>query len=114
MERDTSLFIQDIKESIDLIERYLAGISKEKFSKEIQLQDCVTRRLEIIGEATKNIPPQLKALYPEVEWSKIKGMRDILAHVYFDLNFEKIWYVLQKDLPKLKPQIDHILTNLHK
>lgn len=114
MERDTSLFVQDIKDSIELIERYLSGVSKERFSEDIQLQDSVTRRLEIIGEATKNIPPQLKTIYPEVQWNQIKGMRDILSHVYFNLNVEKIWYVLVNELPKLKLQISHILHNLRK
>ncbi|MEK7548174.1 MAG: HepT-like ribonuclease domain-containing protein, partial [Patescibacteria group bacterium] len=66
----------------------------------MQLQDAVTRRLEIIGEAVKNLPTELKKKYSKVPWKKITGTRDILIHEYFGTDFDLIWEVVKRELPK--------------
>lgn len=71
----------------------------------IQLQDAVIRRIEIIGEAVKNIPDGIKGKYPEIPWKEIAGMRDILIHEYFGIDLELTWEVVTRDIPDLKTKL---------
>jgi len=74
----------------------------------VPIQDTVLRRIQIIGQAVKSLPPEFKAKYPEVSWKEIAGMRDKLVHDYFEIDFELTWGVVEKDLPVLKKQISQI------
>jgi len=71
--------------------------------------DGVVRNLEIVGEAAKNIPANIKDGYPDVEWKKIAGLRDILAHEYFGVDLEILWDIVENKLPDLKKQISRLL-----
>ena len=84
MKRDYKLYINDIRNSINLIEGYLKGISEEEFEKDVKLQDAVIRRLEIIGEASRNIPRALKERNKQVPWFKMEQYRDFIVHSYFE------------------------------
>lgn len=105
MKRSPKLFIADILESIELIEKYTKGITYNKFLSDNTTQDAVIRRFEIIGEATKNIPLKIRKEYPEIPWRQMAGMRDMLSHEYFGIVMKRIWDTTLKDLPKLKKQI---------
>ncbi len=72
------------------IEEYTRGIDRVKFFQESWVQDAVIRRLEIIGEAVKNVPDDFMARYPDVPWAQIAGMRDVLIHGYFGVNLERV------------------------
>lgn len=105
MNRDLGLFIDDIIESVDKIERYLASMSEDEFYSDSEKQDAVLRRMEIIGEATKNIPVEFRDKYPDVPWQKMAGLRDIIIHQYFGVTLGLIWRVAHVELPTMKEQI---------
>jgi uncharacterized protein with HEPN domain len=106
MTRDPEIYIEDILESVALIEEYLEDVSKDEFLSEIGVQDKVMRRLEIIGEAVKNIPKEITDEYPDIPWKDIAGMRDMLAHEYFGINMKRVWKVASDDLPELQKGLD--------
>ncbi len=112
MNKDAEVYLDDILESIMQIEKYTRKIDVKKFSKNLQLQDAVLRRLEIIAEAVKNIPKQLRDKYPKVPWKKIAGMRDILIHEYSGVNLKRVWKVVKEDLAILKNNILEIKEEL--
>ena len=73
------------------------------------IQDAVIRRLEIIGEAVKNIPFSFRKEYPKIPWKKISGLRDILIHEYFGVDMRLVWRITKKDMPEFKKRISDIL-----
>ena len=74
----------------------------------------VIRCIEGIGEATKNVPDRIRSKYPSIPWSDMAGMRDKIIHCYFVVNFENVWLVVKEEIPKLKPLIKQVLTDLNK
>jgi uncharacterized protein with HEPN domain len=107
MKRDISILLEDILRCIKLIEKYLEMINNDKtvFMNTEWVQDSVIRRLEIIGEASKNIPLEFRENYPEIPWKLMAGMRDVLIHGYFGINLERVWNVIIGELKELKIQI---------
>lgn len=111
MMKKPETFLEHILESIVRIEEYVSGVSKEQFESSLKIQDAVLRRLEIIGEAVKNLPIDFKEKYPDIPWKKIAGTRDFLTHEYFDVDTELVWEIIGKDLQDLKSKISKILSN---
>lgn len=109
MKRSLDLYIKDILGNIDLIEVSIKDLSKQKFESNKDIIDATLRRLEIIGEAAKNIPTSFRNKYSEVPWRDIAGFRDILVHLYFGVNLERVWNIIRRDLPELKKKIKRIL-----
>lgn len=110
MSRSIRLYLQDIVESCAKILRYVEGLTEEEFFINELIYDAVMRNLQIIGEATKNIPSQLRQKYPEVDWRKIAGLRDIITHAYFQVDDDVIWTVVQQRIHPLKIQIENLLA----
>lgn len=102
--RDAIERLQDILEAIEDIERYVAkGI--DAFNNDELIQSWCLRHLQIIGEAARSIPSQIKNQTKEIPWSKIIAMRHIITHEYFRIDTVLVWRIVQDDLPKLKEQI---------
>ena len=112
MTKEARIFLEHILESIDLINSYTSNISKDDFFRSPQIQDAVIRRLEIIGEATKNISTGIRKEYPEVPWRELAGMRDILIHQYFGIDLELTWSTVKENLPGLKRQLSRVVERL--
>lgn len=110
--RQLNVYLDDIIESIELVESFVAGILQPEFEANIEKQDAVIRRLAIIGEAIKNVPDDIRAKYPEVPWRDAAGLRDVVVHEYFGVSLEVIWAVAIKELPVLKEQVLKIQEEL--
>ncbi len=102
MQRAYEAYLNDILESIRKIEKYTENMTYGDFGEDELRQDAVARNLEIIGEAVKKIPDEIKNKKPDIEWKKIAGLRDILTHEYFRINLEIVWDVMETKLPDLK------------
>jgi uncharacterized protein with HEPN domain len=107
--RDYKLYLDDILEATKRIEKYTKELTLEKFKKDNLIIDGVVRNLEIIGEAVKNIPTNVKDKHPDIEWKKIAGLRDILAHEYFGIDVDILWDIVDNKLPELKKEIACLL-----
>lgn len=107
--REWKLFIEDILESIELIESYVAGMDFDNFKDDRKTVDAVVRNFEIIGEASRNIPDEIKNKHQDIDWKGMVGLRNRIAHGYFGINLTIIWEILKKELPPLKEKIKQIL-----
>lgn len=112
MPKEPHIFLQHILESIGLIESRLKGVSYEEFANNVDLQDMVIRRLEIIGEAVRNLPAEFRQKHTDVNWQNPAGMRNILIHGYFQIDLDIVWDTVSNDLPLFKKQIEKILSAL--
>jgi len=109
MPRDYKVYLEDIVEAIRKIRSYTANLSLQTFSSDVKTFDAAIRNLEIIGEAIKGVPEDVRSRYTDVEWKKIAGLRDILIHEYFGVDVEIIWDIIQNKLPVLESQIKRML-----
>jgi uncharacterized protein with HEPN domain len=108
--RDPTVYLSHILECIDLIGSYIAGHDLEAFSANQQVQDAILRRLEIIGEAVKNLPQNIRDDNPQVPWRQIAGTRDKVIHDYLGVDEDLIWNVVENLLPELRIQVRTILS----
>jgi uncharacterized protein with HEPN domain len=112
VKKDFLIFLKHILESIELIEDYVKDTTEKEFLGNPQQQDAVIRRIEIIGEAIKNIPIEFKDKHPDIPWKAISGMRDILIHEYFGIDLKLTWRVVKLRIPELREKILDIKEGL--
>ena len=107
-----STLAKHILDCISSIEHYTRYVTKEEFFSNFMIQDAVVRNLEIIGEASKNIPTEVKEKFKAIPWRDINAMRNKLVHEYFRVDAETVWNVVQLDLQELKNHATTILNYL--
>ena len=108
MKKNLYIFIEHIIYSIEKIEEFTRNVSENEFDKNIQLQDAVVRRIEIIGEAAKNLPRDFTAKYQDIPWKEIIRTRDKIIHHYFGVNLDIVWNIIKISLPDLKKKLEKI------
>jgi uncharacterized protein with HEPN domain len=110
MPRDFRVYLEDILEATRKITAYTGRLSKAAFLVDEKTIDAVVRNLEVIGEAVKNLPEDLRAQHSAVAWKKIAGLRDILIHEYFGLDAEIVWDIVQNKVPALDREVRTMLN----
>ena len=111
MSRDFELYLEDILISCQRITQYTNGMTYERFINNNLVYDAVLRNIEIVGEAVKQVPDEVKERYPGVGWRRIAGMRDIVAHHYFSIHDEIVWDIVVNKIPDLTDKVTNILEN---
>jgi uncharacterized protein with HEPN domain len=111
-ERDDSVFIGHILDSIEAIEEFSKNITQEELHTNRLKKSAIVREIEIIGEASKNLTPEFRKKQNQIIWKEIIGTRDVMIHQYFGVDLTVLWDILTKDLPKLKKQILAIKKDL--
>jgi uncharacterized protein with HEPN domain len=101
MSRSAEILLRDILQAADLLAQYTSGLTLEEFTENTEKQDAVARRLEIMGEAVKGLPQDLRDRCPEVPWREIAGTRDVLVHEYFRIDLDLAWEMVKEDIPDL-------------
>lgn len=114
MKRDYSLYIKDILDCIERVEEFVGDMNFDEFLADDKTSSAVVRKLQIIGEATKNIPKSITQKYDEVPWKEMARMRDKIIHFYFGVDYEIVWSVIKERLPEIKPTILQILEDMQK
>ena len=109
MPRDFRVYLEDILGAISKIRRYTDGLSKQGFAADEKTLDAVIRNLEVIGEAVKQLPADLRARQPGLDWQKIAGLRDILIHQYFGIDVDILSDIIQNKLPALEVSVSALL-----
>ena len=109
--RDYILFLEDILNALEKVENYTKNLSFTEFADNGMAVDAVIRNFEVIGEATKNVPEEIKEKYPEVEWKEATGFRNVLIHDYFGIDLEAIWDTIKKNLLPFKKHILKVLKS---
>ncbi|ABR31536.1 hypothetical protein SU69_08580 [Thermosipho melanesiensis] len=112
MRRDIKLYVNDILDAILAIEKFVEGMNFEKFKRDDKTSSAVIRKFEIIGEATKHIPDEIRQKYPNIPWKEMAGFRDKLIHFYFGIKYELVWNTIKIELPELKNKIEKVLKEL--
>jgi len=108
-ERNLRLFLKDMLASVQKIQKYTRGKSYKEFTNDDLLVDGVIRNLEVIGEAAKNTPLNFRKKHPYIEWKKIAGLREILIHEYFGIDYEVLWDIVENKISYLNKQLQTIL-----
>lgn len=110
--RNYRIYLSDILEAMVKIEEFVEGLNFENFNGDDKTVSAVIRKFEIIGEATKQIPEEIRRSSSQIPWKEMAGMRDRLIHFYFGVDHKLVWTTIKERVPKVKPLIKKILEEL--
>ncbi|MCI0470714.1 MAG: DUF86 domain-containing protein [Candidatus Aminicenantes bacterium] len=110
--RDWEDYLEDIRDAIEAIEEFIFDMEYEEFIRDRKTSFAVVRSLEIIGEAAKSIPNSVRDKYPGIPWQDMAGMRDIMIHHYFGIDYLVVWKTIREDIPLIKPILIEILNDM--
>ena len=109
MKKEIKIYLEHIIESIDLVQDSIKDMNKDEFCNDIHTQDAVIRRIQVIGQAAKNLPDDLKEDNPDIPWRKIIAMRNILVHDYLGIDLDIVWNTAVRDLVFIKEELKKLL-----
>ena len=109
IKREFILYLEDMFQSMQRIEEYLGDLDFKKFQMTHIVVDAVVRNFEIIGEASRKIPSDIQEEYPEIPWRKMYGLRNLIAHEYFGIDYEMIWEIAKNNLPQNRKDLQKII-----
>ncbi|MCH8121342.1 MAG: DUF86 domain-containing protein [Planctomycetes bacterium] len=107
--KDDRLYLIHISECVERIESYIGGKDKRQFLDSSLIQDAIIRNLQVLSESTQRLSDAAKESMSEVDWFKIAGFRNVLFHDYLGIDIERVWNILEKDLPALKKAVQKML-----
>jgi uncharacterized protein with HEPN domain len=112
MTREWKFFVQDIYDAMQYIKEFVGTMKQREFLADEKTRSAVAFKIENIGEASKNMPKEIKAKYKDLPWTEMARMRDKITHSYFGINYKIVWAVVKKELPAIEPAIAKILSDL--
>ena len=112
MKRDSKLFVKDIIDAMQSIEKFIGKMSLDELQEDEKTSSAVIRKFEVIGEAAKYMPKKLKDKHKDIQWKSMAGMRDRLIHAYFGIDYKLVWAAIKTEIPKLKPKLKKLLSSL--
>ncbi|MBF0606220.1 MAG: DUF86 domain-containing protein [Candidatus Magnetobacterium sp. LHC-1] len=112
MNRDITLYIKDIIENMDKAEEFVGNLSYEDFLLDSKTHYSVVRCVEIIGEASKNVPGSIRSKHSNIPWKKMAGMRDKMSHFYFGVELEVVWNVVKEYIPRVRPLLKKVYEDM--
>ena len=112
MRREFEDYLRDIADAMGKAQQFVKNLSYKEFKEDDKTVFAVVRALEIVGEATKNIPNDIRNDHPQIPWKDMAGMRDVLIHDYFGADVETVWLTVTEKIPQVKPMIEKILEKL--
>ncbi|MBI4685432.1 MAG: DUF86 domain-containing protein [Nitrospirae bacterium] len=112
MTREWKFFIRDIYDAMQYIKEFVGTMKRKDFLADEKTRSAVAFKIENIGEASKNIPKEVRAKYKDLPWTDMARMRDKITHFYFGINYKVVWSVVKKELPAIEPAITKVLSDL--
>jgi len=104
-------YVEDIIDAMDKAELALTGVDFDRFNEDFIINFAVARALEIVGEASKRLPPEVRTVYPEIPWRDMAGMRDRIIHGYDNVDLRIMWDVVKQEIPRIKPHLHQIMQD---
>jgi len=114
MTRDVALYLEDIVENLDDAVAFTRGMAYRDFKHDKKTANAVVRSIEVIGEAVKHVPDEIRDLDREIPWRNMVGMRDRCIHNYFGVDCEMIWNVVHNDMPRIRPRVQSLLDTIRR
>jgi uncharacterized protein with HEPN domain len=108
-ERDERVYLGDILSAIERVIAYTKG-GRQEFFADSKTQDAVIRNIEVMGEAVRGVSQPTRQAHPEIPWGKIAGTRDRVIHGYFQVDFDIVWDIVEKEIPGLRQQLAALLA----